>query len=92
MAVQPRSSGLPLAAEQLRTSTAEITSNGAEHDAFTFDPTGDVDTFWTPTTSDNRQEDNGAWDGFNIEDDMLTGVLANKDVDFASFVNAEHIA
>ncbi|KAM0718073.1 hypothetical protein Q7P37_006405 [Cladosporium fusiforme] len=99
MAVQPRISastdvatGLPLAEELLRASTAEITSNGTDDDAITFDPTGGVDSFWNPATYDSRHEDNGVWDGFNIEDEMLTGVLATSDVDFASFVNAEHIA
>lgn len=97
MAVQPHTSSevtssLPLGAELLRAGTTEINNQNSDHQASTFDPTGNVNNFWNPATYDTRHEDSGIWDGFNVEDDMLTGMLANNEVDFTSFVNFEHTA
>jgi hypothetical protein len=56
-----------------------------------FDPTCGIDTSWDPSEFDTRYDDGGVWDSFNLDNDVLTGVLGGQDVDFASFLNTEHI-
>jgi len=63
----------------------------AASDIAIFDPASGLDTSWDPAELDNRYDDGGVWDSFNLDDDVVTGVLASQEVDFASFLNNEHI-
>jgi hypothetical protein len=60
-------------------------------DIAVFDPASGFDTSWDPSELDTRYDDGGIWDSFNLDGEMVTGVLASQDVDFASFLNTEHI-
>ena len=60
-------------------------------DIAVFDPTSGLGTSWDPSELDTRYDDGGIWDSFNLDDDVITGVLESQDVDFASFLNTEHI-
>jgi hypothetical protein len=83
---------LPLGMETLRAGVAELNDLGSDRDIASFDPASNIQTSWNPAEFDTRYEDGGVWDSFNLSDEMITGVLTGQDVDFASFVNAEHIA
>lgn len=83
---------LPLGMETLRAGAAELNNLGSDSDIASFDPASNIQTAWNPAEFDTRYEDGGVWDSFNLSDEMISGVLAGQDVDFASFVNAEHIA
>lgn len=82
----------PLGLETLRDGVAELNNLGSDRDITSFDPTNNIQTAWNPAEFDTRFDDGGVWDSFNLSDEMITGVLTGQDVDFASFVNAEHIA
>lgn len=82
----------PLGIETLRTGTAELNNLGSDRDITSFDPTNNIQTAWNPAEFDTRYDDGGVWDSFNLSDEMITGILTGQDVDFASFVNPEHIA
>ena len=86
------SSQLPLGIETLRAGTAELNNLGSDRDLTSFDPTNNIDAAWNPAEFDTRYDDGGVWDSFNLSDEIIAGVLTGQDVDFASFVNAEHIA
>ena len=83
---------LPLGIETLRAGAAELNNLGSDRDITSFDPNNNIHTAWNPAEFDTRYDDGGVWDSFNLSDEMITGVLTGQDVDFASFVNAEHIA
>lgn len=83
---------LPLGMETLRTGIAELDTLGSNRDITSFDPSNNIQTAWNPAEFDTRYDDGGVWDSFNLSDEMITGILTGQDVDFASFVNAEHIA
>jgi hypothetical protein len=83
---------LPLGIETLRAGIAELNDLGSDRDIASFDPASNIQTAWNPAEFDARYEDGGVWDSFNLSDEMISGVLTGQDVDFASFVNAEHIA
>lgn len=83
---------LPLGMETLRAGTTELNNLGSDREVASFDPTNNIQTAWDPAEFDNRYEDGGVWDSFDLSDEMLASVLTGQDVDFASFVNAEHIA
>lgn len=83
---------LPLGMETLRTGIAELNTLGSNRDITSFDPSNNIQTAWNPAEFDTRYDDGGVWDSFNLSDEMITGILTGQDVDFASFVNAEHIA
>jgi hypothetical protein len=83
---------LPLGIETLRAGIAELNDLGSDRDIASFDPASNIQTAWNPAEFDTRYEDGGVWDSFNPSDEMISGVLTGQDVDFASFVNAEHIA
>lgn len=86
------SSQLPLGIETLRAGTAELNNLGSDRDLTSFDPTNNIDAAWNPAEFDTRYDDGGVWDSFNLSDEIIAGVLTGQDVDFASFINAEHIA
>jgi len=83
---------LPLGLETLRTGTAELNNLGSDSNITSFDPTNNIQTAWNPAEFDTRYDDGGVWDSFNLSDEVIASVLTGQDVDFASFVNAEHIA
>jgi len=105
MAVQPRASTetstavenhtadtshLSLGIESIQAGMDEQDCLGTDGDIVTFDPSAGLDTAWDPSEFDTRYDDGGIWDSFNLDDDVVTGVLASQNVDFASFLNTEH--
>jgi hypothetical protein len=85
-------------ASQFALGVDAIQAGMIEHDCFdtardnaSFDPASGIDTSWDPSEFDTRYDDGGVWDSFNLDDDVITGVLDSQDVDFASFLNTEHI-
>ena len=83
---------LPVAYFSREKVTAELNNLGSDRDITSFDPTNNMQTAWNPAEFDTRYDDGGVWDSFNLSDEMITGILTGQDVDFASFVNPEHIA
>lgn len=84
-------SPLPMGVESAQVGLLELENLGEDADIAIFDPASGIDTSWDPSEFDTRYNDGGIWDGFNLDDDVVTRVLASQDVDFASFLNTEHI-
>jgi len=84
-------SDLPLGVESAQIGMFELETIGEHGDIATFDPAAEINTSWDPAEFDTRYDDGGVWDSFNLDADVVTGVLASQDVDFASFLNTEHI-
>lgn len=98
MAVQPtttaaadtnNASTFPLGAATLASGTAVL--GGLDSDIASFDMAGGINNAFNPAEFDANYADGGAWDSFNLDEAILTGLLTDQEVDFASFINSEHI-
>lgn len=82
---------LPLGIESIHAGLFELENIGEDDGIVVFDPASEINTSWDPAEFDTRYDDGGVWDSFNLDDAVVTGILADQDVDFASFLNTEHI-